>query len=69
MSKKPIPIENQEFPQDDFAQDAFDDFGQDSHVGDEVWQDVGSEFSQDSGYDEFAQHEPAEIQRPQRKKR
>ena len=51
MTTKSAPIENQDFPPDDFSQDLNDDF------------------NQDSGYDEFAQHEVPEVVKPQRKKR
>lgn len=51
MSTKSAPIENQEFPADDFNQD------------------LGGDFNQDSGYDEFAQYEVPEVVKSQRKKR
>ena len=56
MSKKPIPIENQEFPEDDFSQDVYDEEHQDSF----------DEFSQDV-YDDDIQHEVPDVV-PRRKK-
>ena len=56
MSKKPIPIENQEFPEDDFSQDVYDEEHQDSF----------DEFSQDV-YDDDIQHEVPDVV-PKRKK-
>jgi hypothetical protein len=45
MSTKSIQIENQDFPQDDFAQDSFDDSIQESF--DEVTQELENDFNQD----------------------
>ncbi|MDQ9019934.1 hypothetical protein RFI02_02310 [Acinetobacter sichuanensis] len=50
MSKKPIPIENQEFPDDDFNQD----------VCVEEYQDSYDEFSQET-YDDDVQYEVPEV--------
>ncbi|WP_333661059.1 hypothetical protein [Acinetobacter sp.] len=59
MGTKSIPIENHDLPNDDFAQDHYiEDF-----------QDSGNDFNQDTGYDEFAQYEHAEIVKPPKKKR
>ncbi|ENV09563.1 hypothetical protein F966_02221 [Acinetobacter higginsii] len=58
MSIKSIAFEHQSFPEDDFQQESYDD----------VSQDVNSEFSQDSGYDEFTQHEVPEVVKHQKKR-
>lgn len=51
MNTKSIPIENQNFPRDDYTQDSFNDVAQDS----------GGGFNQHLEYDKFAQHEVPEI--------
>ena len=50
MSKKPIPIENQEFPEDDFNQDVCIEEHQDSY----------DEFSQET-YDDDVQYEVPDV--------
>jgi hypothetical protein len=45
MASKSIPIENQDFPQDNFAQDSFDESIQESF--DEVTQELENDFNQD----------------------
>lgn len=67
MSTKSTPIENQDFPQDDFAQDSFDDSIQESF--DEVTQDSMHDFNQDADYDDIAQIEVPEVMNHQKKKR
>jgi hypothetical protein len=67
MASKSIPIENQDFPQDDFVQDTFDDSIQESF--EEVTQDSGSDFNQYPIYDDIAQLEAPEIVNQQKKKR
>ncbi|ENU27110.1 hypothetical protein [Acinetobacter modestus] len=67
MASKSIPIENQDFPQDNFAQDTFDDSIQESF--EEVTQELDSDFSQDPIYDDIAQLEAPEIVNQQKKKR
>lgn len=67
MSTKSIQIENQDFPQDDFAQDSFDDSIQESF--DEVTQESGCDFNQDTIYEDIAQIEAPEVVNQQKKKR
>lgn len=67
MASKSIPIENQDFPQDNFAQDTFDDSIQESF--EEVTQELDSDFCQDPIYDDIAQLEAPEIVNQQKKKR
>lgn len=50
MSKKPIPIENQEFPEDDFNQDVYTEEHQDSY----------DEFSQEY-FDDDVQYEVPDV--------
>lgn len=67
MASKSIAIENQDFPQDNFAQDSFDESIQESF--DEVTQELENDFSQDPIYDDIAQLEAPEIVNQQKKKR
>lgn len=67
MASKSIAIENQDFPQDNFAQDYFDESIQESF--DEVTQELENDFSQDPIYDDISQLEAPEIVNQQKKKR
>ena len=67
MASKSIAIENQDFPQDNFAQDSFDESIQES--SDEVTQELENDFSQDPIYDDIAQLEAPEVVNQQKKKR
>ncbi len=67
MASKSIAIENQDFPQDNFAQDSFDESIQESF--DEVTQELENDFNQDPIYDDIAQLEAPEVVNQQKKKR
>ena len=67
MVTKSIPIENQDFPQDDYSQDTFDESIQESF--DEVTQELENDFYQDQIYYDIAQLEAPEIVNQQKKKR
>ena len=57
VSKKPIPIENQEFPEDNFNQDLYEEEHQESF----------DEFNQEI-YDDDVQYEVPEVVRSQKRK-
>ena len=67
MSSNSTPIEKQDFPSDDFAQDSYDDISQD--FSDDISQEAGIDFNQDANFDEFAQPEIPEVVKQQKKKR